>query len=86
MPEFTHVDKNLPAWAKVGVVGIISFLLLFLLGAIPGMFSPIDRITNALDAHDRKTSENTELLRQVCRNTARLAQEWRCERIPVGAP
>lgn len=73
-------NERLPVWARVSTLAMLSFLVLYLLGAVPGMSSPIDRILGKLEAHDASTQEAVKLMRQICYNTSRLAQEWRCDK------
>jgi hypothetical protein len=65
------MNSALPAWAKAGVVGVICFITLFLLGAVPGVRSPIDRILEAVQLHDAHTKDMMDVLRQICENGAK---------------
>jgi hypothetical protein len=61
----------LPPWVKAGVVGVLAFITLFMLGAVPGMRSPIDRVLEAVQSHDANTREMMDVLRQICENGAK---------------
>lgn len=65
------MNGHLPGWAKAGVVGVLAFISLFVLGAVPGMRSPIDRILEAVQLHDAHTKEMMDVLRQICENGAK---------------
>lgn len=57
-----------PWWARlVAVIGVNGFLVLYLLGAIPGMPSPIMTIQSSLQAHGEETRDTLRVLRMVCR-------------------
>lgn len=76
------IDRNgwsLPTFAKVGVVGVLCFLLLFLLGAIPLVSSPIARIENAIADHHRQAMGP---LRLICKAAWKdnPAMQVECER------
>lgn len=53
-----------------GATLVLAFLVLYLLGAVPGLPSPIDRIQGAVADHEgnRKvgTEEQLRLLRSIC--------------------
>ena len=52
--KITEPDAFLPKWAQViGWVGVPAAITFFLLGAIPGVASPIDRIVEAVKLHNQ---------------------------------
>lgn len=57
---------SVPDFAKVGVVGVLAFLALFLVGAIPYLPSPIVEIKAAIADHHRQTIGP---LRLICKGT-----------------
>jgi hypothetical protein len=59
-------DKNgwsLPTFAKVGIVGVLCFILLAQLGLIPYLPSPIIGLRDAIAEHNRQT---VHPLRLIC--------------------
>lgn len=71
--------NGLTPWAKVSVVGFMMLLVLYLLGALPGVKSPIDKIVEAvqrnsslLEAHIESTEHS---LRLICKGVWRGNQE-----------
>lgn len=72
------MDSSLPVWAKAGAVVVISYIALFLLGAIPGLASPFTRLdkivveasTRVDNQHENIRLQHEELLgvsRLICR-------------------
>ena len=64
-------DKNasgpLSAWMKfVSAIGVPSFLVLYLLGAIPFLPSPLLKQQDALAAHAVETKELARVFRVIC--------------------
>jgi hypothetical protein len=57
----------LPEIGRLGIAGVLCFLLLFLLGAIPYLPSPVLAIQTQLREHRDETSQ---LLRAICRELA----------------
>lgn len=70
------VTSGAPWWATLlGTIGLPGFLVLFLLGAIPGMSSPSERATErsvaALErAVERVSADHTEITRVLWRLVA----------------
>ena len=59
--------NGLPIWVKAcAIVGFPALLSLYLLGAIPGLPSPILRLQHTLDSHAEETHEQTRTLRVIC--------------------
>lgn len=73
---------TLPGWARaIAYIGLPSFLVLYLLGAIPMLPSPIlmnqtslqateksvKEVEKTLERHERMTNESIRLWRLVCR-------------------
>ena len=58
----------LPQIARVGIVGVLCFLLLFLLGAVPYLPSPVLVLQAQMREH---MDSNATLLRAICREVAR---------------
>ena len=90
---------SLPSMAKVGVVGVLCFVLLYLIGAIPHLKSPISEIKDAIAdtrkviwAHDRKHDRSMgtmiELQRMICRGTWKGNDEMQrtCEQVGKNGP
>ncbi len=70
---------TLPDFAKVGIVGVLAFLVLFLVGAIPYLPSPIIEIKQAIAEHNRQT---TGPIRLICKGIWRdnPPMQAECER------
>jgi hypothetical protein len=70
-------NGNMPVWARVVLWGgFPAIIAAFLLGMIPGVRSPFDRIeaaieanTKMLAAHDRTAAETLRVYRIICRGT-----------------
>ena len=71
-------EKDKVSWSQferfVAFVGLPGFVMLFLLGAIPYLPSPITEIKTALSdtrslavIHHQKTDELVRVMKQVCR-------------------
>ena len=58
----------LPQLARAGIAGVLCFLLLFLLGAVPYLPSPVLAIQAQLREHN---DGNAVLLRAICREVSR---------------
>lgn len=61
-------------WARLGATGVMAFLLVYLLGAIPGLPSPIKQIyeaqvavAEAVKAHDQTARNAERISRLICR-------------------
>ena len=56
-----------PWWAKLlGVIGVPSFLLLYVLGAFPFLPSPLLGHAQVMEKHDERTRRMNELWRLTC--------------------
>lgn len=75
-----------PWWARLvaplGVSAILAFLVLYLLGALPFLPSPIDRLEGAIkhvqttaDDHERTLAELVRVFRLTCRGVWRGNEE-----------
>ena len=55
---------------KGGATMVLAFLVLFLLGAIPGMSGPINTILSAIQSHEAQresgSTQQLRLLRSIC--------------------
>jgi hypothetical protein len=69
-------------WAQgLAMVGVPSFIALALLGFIPGVTSPIDRLEHALDAHNNATASELEKNREVQKSMVQVLRAI-CYRLP----
>lgn len=78
--------NGLPPWAKISVVGFLMLMIAYLLGALPGMKSPIDRIVEAttmleekVSTHERTTGVLLRINRLICRGMWRGNPEMQSE-------
>ena len=72
----------LPMWAQgAAMVGVPSFIALALLGFIPGINSPIDRLEHALSDHNAATAQELEKNRQVQQAMVQVLRAI-CYRLP----
>jgi hypothetical protein len=80
--KIVEPETFLPKWAQLLTwVGVPSFLTLFLLGAIPGMASPIDRITMALSVHNQTMLDHESAGRERQQEVLRVLKAI-CYRLP----
>lgn len=67
-----------PWWVKTVInAGVMGFLLAYMLGAVPGMKSPIDRLTDAIAAHDKGAAMALAELVQLHKDILRVTEERR---------
>jgi hypothetical protein len=67
-----------PWWLQaLAWIGLPAFLVLFLLGAIPGLPSPLLGNQAAVTRHEETTREMLRVLRAVCRGVWRGSDEMR---------
>ena len=59
--------NDLGKYTKNGIAAVLAFALLFLLGAIPGLPSTINRISDQLLTHDQITTKSLNIQRLICR-------------------
>jgi hypothetical protein len=72
----------LPMWAQgLAMVGVPSFIALALLGFIPGVTSPIDRLEHALTIHNDATANELEKNREVQKSMVQVLRAI-CYRLP----
>lgn len=64
----------LSMWAQLGATGVLAFLLVYILGAVPGLPSPIRqiseaqiRLADAVKAHDQASRDAERISRLICR-------------------
>ena len=87
---------SLPSMARVGVVGVLCIIVLFLIGALdamPYIKSPITRLETTIGEtrkqiyhHNRASRTQTELQRMICRGTWKGNDEMQrtCEKVGAG--
>lgn len=66
MPETNgNGSKNVPWWVSlIGTIGVPGFIALYVLGAVPGLPSPIDRaITRMEQATDTVNTDHRDITR-----------------------
>lgn len=85
MPNGTPVS-GIPNWAQaLGYVGIPGFIALAVLGFVPGVKSPIDRIETAVAAAaettDQGLKQNRETQKQILETLRAI-----CDRLPNTNP
>jgi len=84
-----------PWWSRLLLnYGLSSLLVLYLLGMLPGLKSPIDRILDRIESHDinvvavaeqtasLRVDTNRELLRvlrTICRYQVPTGRQWECD-------
>lgn len=74
----------LPMWAQgIAIVGVPSFIALALLGFIPGIRSPIDRLETGLIVHNSATAQELEKNRDVQRQMVKVLRAI-CYRMAAG--
>lgn len=66
------------------MIGVPSFIALALLGFIPGIYSPIDRIEHGLNVHNQITAEELEKNREVQKAMVQVLRAI-CYRLPNSA-
>jgi len=72
----------LPLWVQgVAMVGVPSFIALALLGFIPGMTSPIDRLERGQSEHNQATAQELEKNREVQKAMVQVLRAI-CYRLP----
>lgn len=74
------------AWTRLGATGVMAFLLVYLLGAIPGMSSPVHQLLEATRAtaaalviHDQTMRDGQRTNRIICRGVWRGNAEMQNE-------
>lgn len=74
MTVHTAGNGLLMAWMRLGATGVLAFLLAYVLGAVPGLPSPIRQILDAtgtlataLAAHDQTMRDGQRINRLICR-------------------
>ena len=74
--------ERLPIWVQgIALVGVPSFIALALLGFIPGMTSPIDRLERGQSEHNQATAQELEKNREVQRAMVQVLRAI-CYRLP----
>lgn len=69
-------------WVQgLAMVGVPSFIALALLGFIPGIVSPIDRLEHALNEHNNATAGELEKNREVQKSMVQVLRAI-CYRLP----
>ena len=69
-------------WVQgVAMVGVPSFIALALLGFIPGIMSPIDRLEKGLLDHNQATAQELEKNREVQKAMVQVLRAI-CYRLP----
>lgn len=84
MPDNDHrsLFSALPLWVQgIAMVGVPSFIALALLGFIPGITSPIDRLEHAINNHNDATAAELEKNREVQKAMVQVLRAI-CYRLP----
>ena len=69
-------------WVQgVAMVGVPSFIALALLGFIPGIMSPIDRLERGISDHNTATAQELEKNREVQKAMVQVLRAI-CYRLP----
>lgn len=82
----TNGDRSLftalPMWVQgVAMVGVPSLIAFILLGVVPGVPSPIDRLEHALSDHNQATASELEKNREVQKAMVQVLRAI-CYRLP----
>ncbi len=82
VPAYTSMPTKITSIAQgIGIIGIPGFIALALLGFVPGLRSPIDRLENALVAHNEATAQELEKNREVQKSMIQVLRAI-CYRLP----
>jgi hypothetical protein len=81
MERFAHPIN----WLRTGVTGVLAFLLAFLLGAVPGMPSPMTELRTAMTTMTLAIAAHDTAMRGIARERLRL-EELTCQGVWRGMP